>query len=57
MVCDRFADSTRVYQGVLGHVDPRLIKRVALSDVSSTFVMEEIKYTTALPLGYARAPA
>lgn len=27
-----------------------LIKRVALSDVSSTFVMEEIKYTTALPL-------
>ena len=28
----------------------RLIKRVALSDVSSTFVMEEIKYTTSLPL-------
>lgn len=28
----------------------RLIKRVALNDVSSTFVMEEIKYTTALPL-------
>jgi Lrp/AsnC family transcriptional regulator len=28
----------------------RLIKRVSLSDVSSTFVMEEIKYTTALPL-------
>ena len=25
----------------------RLIKRVSLSDVSSTFVMEEIKYTTA----------
>ena len=28
VVCDRFADSTRVYQGVLGHVDPRLIKRL-----------------------------
>jgi Lrp/AsnC family transcriptional regulator len=28
----------------------RLIKRVALNDVSSTFVMEEIKYSTALPL-------
>jgi Lrp/AsnC family transcriptional regulator len=28
----------------------RLIKRVSLNDVSSTFVMEEIKYTTALPL-------
>ena len=28
VICDRFADSTRVYQGVLGHVDPRLIKRL-----------------------------
>src|ERR1700694_2168447 len=26
VVCDRFADSTRVYQGALGHVDRRLIK-------------------------------
>jgi dTMP kinase len=26
VICDRFADSTRVYQGELGHVDPRLIK-------------------------------
>ena len=28
----------------------KLIKRVPLNDVSSTFVMEEIKYTTTLPL-------
>lgn len=28
VVCDRFADSTRVYQGVLGHVDRRLINRL-----------------------------
>ena len=28
----------------------KLIKRVPLNDVSSMFVMEEIKYTTALPL-------
>jgi Lrp/AsnC family transcriptional regulator len=28
----------------------RLIKRVSLSDVASTFVMEEIKYSTTLPL-------
>lgn len=28
----------------------RLIKRVALNDVSSSFVIEEIKYSTALPL-------
>jgi len=25
VVCDRYIDSTRVYQGVVGHVDPRLI--------------------------------
>lgn len=31
----------------------RLIERVSLSDVSSSFAMEEIKYTTALPLDYA----
>lgn len=28
----------------------RLIARVSLSDVSSTFAMEQIKYTTTLPL-------
>jgi dTMP kinase len=26
VICDRFADSTRVYQGILGRVDERLIK-------------------------------
>ena len=31
----------------------RLIARFSLSDVSSSFAMEEIKYTTALPLDYA----
>ncbi|MFM9849787.1 MAG: Lrp/AsnC family transcriptional regulator [Hyphomicrobiaceae bacterium] len=31
----------------------RLINRITLADVSSSFVMEEIKATTALPLGYA----
>jgi dTMP kinase len=33
VICDRFADSTRVYQGVLGHVDMRFInalERIAL---------------------------
>jgi dTMP kinase len=36
VVCDRFADSTRVYQGALGHVDRRLIKgleRVSIGDL------------------------
>ena len=30
----------------------RIIAKVELSDVSSSFVMEEIKHTTELPLGY-----
>jgi dTMP kinase len=37
VICDRFADSTRVYQGELGHVDPRLIKgleRVSIGDLA-----------------------
>ena len=31
----------------------RLIARIELSDVSSAFAMEQIKYTTSLPLDYA----
>ena len=31
----------------------RLIDRIDMSDVSSSFAMEQIKYTTALPLDYA----
>ena len=36
VICDRFANSTRVYQGVLGAVDPRLIRaleRVSIGDL------------------------
>ena len=45
MIRARVADMAgydRLYQ--------RLISKVALSDVSASFVMEEIKETTALPL-------
>ncbi|MEZ5923477.1 MAG: Lrp/AsnC family transcriptional regulator [Hyphomicrobiaceae bacterium] len=31
----------------------KLISRIELSDVSSTFAMEQIKFTTALPLDFA----
>lgn len=31
----------------------QLIERIALNDVSSSFAMEQIKYTTALPLDFA----
>jgi dTMP kinase len=37
VICDRFADSTRVYQGILGEVDERLIKgleRVSIGDLT-----------------------
>jgi dTMP kinase len=36
VVCDRFTDSTRIYQGVLGNVDSRVIRaleRVAVGDL------------------------
>ncbi len=33
----------------------RLIEKIRLADVSSSFAMEEIKFTTALPLEYASA--
>ncbi len=32
----------------------RLIRRVRMTDVSASFVMQEIKETTALPLSYTR---
>jgi dTMP kinase len=37
VICDRFADSTRVYQGILGQVDERLInslERVSVGDLA-----------------------
>jgi len=33
----------------------KLIARIEISKVSSAFAMEQIKYTTALPLAFARA--
>lgn len=45
VICDRFIDSTRVYQGALGKVDARLIKgleRVTVGDAlpDLTFIMD-----------------
>jgi dTMP kinase len=36
VVCDRFADSTRVYQGVVGNVDARLIRAAERIVVAGT---------------------
>ncbi len=45
VVCDRYIDSTRAYQGALGNVDPRLIKaleRPTVGDVvpDLTFILD-----------------
>lgn len=55
VVCDRFIDSTRVYQGVLGRVDPNLIRRLERLTVSDT--MPDLTFMLDLPaeIGLARA--
>ena len=45
VICDRFVDSTRVYQGTLGHLDPkflRALERVTIGDLKPdlTFVLD-----------------
>ncbi len=55
VVCDRFSDSTRVYQGVLGNVDPRLIK--ALERVTVGETLPDLTFVLDLPAeeGLSRA--
>jgi dTMP kinase len=55
VVCDRFADSTRVYQGTLGHVDQRLIN--VLERVSIGSLAPDLTVILDLPveLGLERA--
>lgn len=55
VICDRFIDSTRVYQGILGQVDHRLIRsleRVAIGDL-----MPDLTIMLDIPVdvGMARA--
>jgi len=55
VVCDRFADSTRVYQGALGQVDDRFIR--ALERVSVGEVVPDLTFILDVPvaLGLERA--
>src|SRR5471032_599522 len=57
VICDRFIDSTRVYQGVLGHVDPRLIR--SLERVTVGAAVPELTFILDVPakIGLARASA
>jgi dTMP kinase len=57
VICDRFADSTRVYQGVLGHVDPRLIKRLEKITVGDTRPDLTLVLDVPAETGLARAAA
>jgi len=57
VICDRFSDSTRVYQGVLGHVDPRLIKRLEKITVGDNKPDLTIVLDTPAEIGLARADA
>lgn len=55
VICDRFIDSTRVYQGILGRVDPKFIRaleRVTVGDLRPdlTFIMD-----VPAEIGLARA--
>jgi dTMP kinase len=55
VICDRFIDSTRVYQGTLGKVDGRLIR--ALERVTVGKTMPELTFVLDVPaaVGLVRA--
>jgi dTMP kinase len=55
VICDRFIDSTRVYQGVLGKVDMKLIR--SLERVTVGAAMPDLTFILDVPanIGLARA--
>jgi dTMP kinase len=55
VICDRFIDSTRVYQGILGKVDGKLIR--SLERVTVGAAMPELTFILDVPasVGLARA--
>ena len=55
VICDRFINSTRVYQGVLGHVDMKLIR--SLERVTVGAAMPDLTFILDVPanVGLARA--
>ena len=57
VLCDRFSDSTRVYQGKLGHVDSKLIN--ALERVTIGGIKPDLTFILDVPVevGLARAAA
>jgi dTMP kinase len=55
VISDRFADSTRVYQGALNNIDPKLIRRLERITIGDT--QPELTFILDLPaeIGLARA--
>jgi dTMP kinase len=55
VVCDRFIDSTRVYQGALGHVDPKFIRALERATIGE--LMPDLTFMLDAPAdeGLARA--
>ena len=55
VICDRFLDSTRVYQGALGHVDARMIQSLERVTVGDT--LPDLTFILDVPatVGLARA--
>jgi dTMP kinase len=55
VLCDRFADSTRVYQGIVGKVDPRLIGELERITVGDTKPDLTLVLDVPADVGLARA--
>jgi dTMP kinase len=55
VICDRFADSTRVYQGVLSNVDARLISRLEKLTVGDARPDLTLVLDVAAEIGLERA--
>lgn len=61
VVCDRFSDSTRAYQGALGNLDPRFMRELERVTVGETrpdlTIMIDVPAQTGLARAKARAGA
>ncbi len=55
VICDRFIDSTRVYQGALGKVDAKLIRSLERVTVGSAMPNLTFLLDVPAPVGLARA--
>ena len=57
VICDRFADSTRAYQGALGNLDPRFMRELERVTVGKTAPDLTIVVDVPATTGLARARA